>query len=109
TKVNSLVTLKGTIPAPERPITVLQLDIDPNELSNNVPATIAACGDIKESLASLLEIAGRRNISTPKRQWTMQTLDERASPFWAEVAERATCSDVPIAPQRLIGALWENT
>src|SRR5205823_231788 len=43
------------------------------------------------------------------RQWTMQTLDERASPFWAEVAERATCSDVPIAPQRLIGALWENT
>src|SRR5207302_4714023 len=57
TKVNSLVTLSGTIPAPGRSVTVLQLDVDPNELGNNVPATIAACGDLKESLAALLEIA----------------------------------------------------
>src|SRR6266699_416849 len=45
TKVNSLVTLKGTIPAPQQSIKVLQIDVDPNELGNNVPATIAACGD----------------------------------------------------------------
>src|SRR5438552_11893183 len=82
TKVNSLVTLNGTIPAPGQSVTVLQIDVDPNELGNNVPATIAACGDVKESLAALLEIMGNRNIATLKRQWTTQALEERAAPFW---------------------------
>ena len=109
TKVNSLVTLNGTIPAPGQSVTVLQIDVDPNELGNNVPATIAACGDVKESLAALLEIMGNRNIATLKRQWTTQALEERAAPFWIEVAERAACSDVPITPQRVIDALWQHT
>src|SRR5260221_5516634 len=48
TQVNSLITLKCTIPAPRRSVTVLQLDVDPNELGNNVPTAIAACGDLQE-------------------------------------------------------------
>src|SRR5207248_11143143 len=109
TKVNSLVTLKGTIPVPGPFVTVLQIDIDPHELGNNVPTTIAACGDLKESLATLLEIVGRRNITAPKRQWSAQTLAEQAAVFWAEVTERAACNDIPIAPQRVIDALWHQT
>lgn len=109
TKVNSLVTLKGTIPASQQSVTVLQLDVDPNELGNNVPATIAACGDLKESLAVLLEITSERNITAPKRQHTTQTLAQRATSFWAEIAERSACNDTPIAPQRLIDALWQHT
>ncbi len=109
TKVNSLVTLNGTIPAPQQSITVLQLDIDPNELGNNVPTTIAACGDLKESLAALLEIARERNIVAPKRQWTAQTVAQHAATFWAEVAERAASNDVPIAPQRVMNALWQHS
>lgn len=109
TKVNSLVTLNGTIPAPQQSVTVLQLDIDPNELGNNVPTTIAACGDLKESLAALLEIARERNIGAPKRQWTAQTVAQLGAAFWAEVAERAASNDVPIAPQRVIGALWTHS
>ncbi len=109
TKVNSLVTLNGTIPAPQQSVTVLQLDIDPNELGNNVPTTIAACGDLKESLAALLEIAGERNIVAPKHQWTAQTVAQLGAAFWAEVAERAASNDVPIAPQRVIGALWTHS
>jgi acetolactate synthase I/II/III large subunit len=109
TKVNSLVTLNGTIPASGQSVTVLQIDIDPRELGNNVPATIAACGDLKESLATLLEIASGRNISAPERQWYAQLLAQRAAPFWMEVVERAACSDVPITPQRVIDALWQHT
>jgi acetolactate synthase-1/2/3 large subunit len=109
TKVNSLVTLNGTIPAPGQFVTVLQIDIDPHELGNNIPATIAACGDLKESLAALLDIAGSRNINVPERQWSVQTLAQRAAPFWREVAERAACSDIPITPQRVIDALWQQT
>ncbi|HKV58973.1 MAG TPA: thiamine pyrophosphate-binding protein, partial [Ktedonobacteraceae bacterium] len=109
TKVNSLVTLKGTIPAPGQSVTVLQLDVDPNELGNNVPATIAACGDLKESLVALLEMAHHRITSAPQRQWSVQTLEQRAVPFWAEVAERAKQNDVPISPQRVIDTLWRHT
>jgi acetolactate synthase I/II/III large subunit len=107
TKVNSLVTLKGTIPAPH--VKVLQIDVDPNELGNNVPTTIAACGDLKESLAALLEIVGRRNITRPDRQWSVQTLAQRAADFWTEVAERSACNDIPLAPQRVIDTLWQYT
>ena len=109
TKVNSLVTLKGTIPAPGQSVTVLQIDIDPHELGNNVPATIAACGDVKESLAALLGIARSRTISLQERQWSARKLEQRAASFWMEVAERAACSDVPITPQRVIDALWQHT
>jgi len=109
TKVNSLVTLKGTIPVPGQSVTVLQIDIDPHELGNNVPATIAACGDLKESLAALLEIASGRTISAPERQWSAQILAQRAAPFWMEVVERAVCSDVPMTPGRVIDALWQHT
>jgi thiamine pyrophosphate-dependent acetolactate synthase large subunit-like protein len=79
TKVNSLVTLNGTIPAPGQSVTVLQIDIDPHELGNNVPTAIAACGDLKESLAALLEIASSRNITAPERQWSAQILAQRHS------------------------------
>ncbi len=109
TKVNSLVTLKGTIPAPGRSVTVLQIDIDPTELGNNVPATIAACGDVKESLAALLEIASSHLTRLPQRQWSVQTLEQRAASFWAQVAERAACTDMPITPQRVIDTLWQHT
>lgn len=109
TKVNSLVTLKGTIPVPGQSVTVLQIDIDPHELGNNVPATIAACGDLKESLAALLEIASSRTITLQERQWSAQKLEQRAASFWMEVAERAACRDVPITPGRVIDALWQHT
>src|SRR6266566_1247102 len=109
TKVNSLVTLNGTIPAPGQSVKVLQIDVDPNELGNNLPATIAACGDLKESLAALLEIASSRNIAAPERQWSVQALAQRSAVFWAEVAERAASNDIPIAPQRVIEALWHQT
>lgn len=109
TKVNSLVTLNGTVPVPRQPVTVLQLDVDPYELGNNVPTTIAACGDLKESLAALLAIADSRHITSPRRAWSAETLAQRATSFWAEAGERAASSDIPIAPQRVIDALWRHT
>lgn len=107
TKVNSLVTLGGTIP--RQGCTVLQINVDPLELSNNVPADMAACGDIKESLTALLELASTRQLSAPQRQFTLELLTHRAAPFWAEMAERAASHEVPLAPQRVIDALWQHT
>jgi acetolactate synthase-1/2/3 large subunit len=108
-KVNSLVTLQGTIPNPSRAVTVLQINVDPLELGNTIPASIAACGDIKESLAALLQIAAERNVAPPEREWTTQTLADLSDPFWNQFEERAACSDVPLAPQRVIETLWQQT
>jgi acetolactate synthase-1/2/3 large subunit len=108
-KVNSLVTLSGAIPNPLQNVTVLQINIDPNELGNTVLATIAACGDIKESLAALLQITIQRNVMPPNRAWTTQTLAALAETFWGEFEEQAACNDVPLAPQRIIETLWQHT
>jgi acetolactate synthase-1/2/3 large subunit len=106
TKVNSLVTLSGSIPAPDREVTILQIDADPLVLGNNVPASIAACGDLKESLAALLDIAAERGVTAHERGLSAHELAERAAPFWAEMAERAASSAMPVMPQRVIDTLW---
>ncbi|MBO0784129.1 MAG: thiamine pyrophosphate-binding protein, partial [Ktedonobacteraceae bacterium] len=109
TKVNSLVTLSNTIPASGQPVVVLQLNVDPLELGNNVPTTVAACGDIKESLAALLAIAAERGVTAPVRQRSSAVLAPRAEEFWREVASYSSCADVPVSPQRLVSELWQQT
>jgi hypothetical protein len=53
-------------------------------------------------MEAVLDIISNCAISAPARQWTPQVLAERAAPFWAQVAGRAACDDVPVAPQRVI-------
>lgn len=108
TKVNSLVTLGHTIPDPAQHVTVLQLNVDPTELGNNVPAAVAACGDIKESLAALLRLADVRGVTPPERERTPEYLARRAEAFWAGLRERAQSDELPIVPQRIIDVLWHR-
>ena len=108
-KVNSLVTLKGSVPDPRNNVITLQIDADPGELGNNVPMTSAACGDIKESLTALLKLVAGRVSSAPDREWTMQTLAQPAELFWSAVARQAASDDVPLSPQRVIEELWRHT
>jgi acetolactate synthase-1/2/3 large subunit len=112
TKVNSLVTLNHTNPPSDRDITVLQLDIDPSELGNNVPATIAAWGDIKESLGALLrmlEHGEQGEIPGLQRERTAADLAARASAFWAEAHDRAASRSLPLTPQQVIETLWQRS
>lgn len=109
TKVNSLVTLNHTIPPADRNVIVLQLDVDPTELGNNIPAAIAACGDIKESLGALLQLLERGNLPAIARERGTADLAQRAADFWAEIGERAAAASVPFTPQRVIETLWQRT
>jgi acetolactate synthase I/II/III large subunit len=122
TKVNSLVTLNHTNPPSarvDRDLTVLQLNIDPSELGNNVPATIAACGDIKESLGALLRLLDHRleqgksgesgEILDIQRERTAADLAARASAFWAAAQERAASRSLPLTPQLVIETLWQRS
>lgn len=108
TKVNSLVTLNQTIPAADSGATILQLDIDPSELGNNLPTAVAACGDIKESLAALLRIAEERDVTAPPRERSATDLAQLWESYWAQAQERAASAEVPIMPQRVIETLWRT-
>src|SRR5260221_7979189 len=74
TKVNLLITLKGTIPAPRRSGSVLPLEVVPNELGTNVPTAIAACGVLKEPLAALLRFAISRSTTARSPPCSVQPL-----------------------------------
>lgn len=108
TKVNSLVTLGGRIPSPERDVTILQLDADPSELGNNLATKVAACGDARESLAALLQMAESRGVTAPERLRTVEDLAAMWDAFWARAQERAGSDDYPMSPQRVINGLWET-
>lgn len=108
TRVNSLVTLGQTVPSPEAGVTILQLDIDPGQLGNNVATTVAACGDIKESLAALLRLAEERDGVAPSRGLSSDDLARLWGAYWSQAQERAASSDIPLTPQRIIHTLWRT-
>jgi acetolactate synthase-1/2/3 large subunit len=108
TKVNSLVTLSHTVPAPGGDVTILQLDADPSELGNNLATEVMACGDAKESLAALLRIAAERGATALRRERTVDDLGALTAAFFAEARERATSDEMPIMPQRVIETLWRT-
>lgn len=108
TKINSLVTLDQTVPDPVADVTILQLDIDPGELGNNIQMSVATCGDIKESLAALLRIADERNAGVSPRERCAEDLEQLWGEYWSQAQERAASTDMPLMPQRVINTLWHT-
>ena len=108
-RVNSLITLGGTNPAPGGGQTILQIDADPRQLGNNLPADVALCGDAKLVLADLLALAraerGAFPAPPPKSRWTRQELASRAAPWWDEFESKARSDAWPLKPQRIFAAL----
>jgi thiamine pyrophosphate-dependent acetolactate synthase large subunit-like protein len=70
-----------------------------------VATTINGKGSIDEMHAWSIGVIGGNG----GRPYANQLLAERAVPFWAEVAERAGCSDTPMSPRRVIDTLWQHT
>ncbi|MGN6360774.1 MAG: thiamine pyrophosphate-binding protein [Thermomicrobiales bacterium] len=108
-RVNSLITLGSTNPGPEAGKTILQIDADPAQLGNNLPADVALCGDAKLILGDLVALA-RVERGTPdapplRSQWERAALIARAAPFWDEFEQKARSDAYPVKPQRIFAAL----
>lgn len=108
TKVNSLVTLGQTVPDPTADVTILQIDIDPGQLGNNLRTEVATCGDIKESLAALLRLMDEHEATVPSREVSRNDLERLWKEHWSQVSEQAASADYPLAPQRVIDTLWHT-
>ena len=108
-RVNSLITLGWTNPGPATDQTILQIDADPEQLGNNLPAAHAVCGDAKLVLGDLLALAraerGDPAAPPPKSRWTREELVRRAGPWWDEFERKSRSDAYPIKPQRIFAAL----
>ena len=85
----------------------IHIDVDPAEISKNVPAHIPIVGDAKHVLAKLVDRVPR-DRRRPRRAWRRGGAGSRAGARSTRSARR-TATDSEIKPQFMIRALYEAT
>jgi acetolactate synthase I/II/III large subunit len=103
-KMGSVSTLKWTLPSynPERKI--LQIDLDPELLSNNFRNTLSVAGDARLVLADLVVLLRGRGAARKPSAW-LDDLNEARVEFWRDAEAELQADDTPLKPQRVISAL----
>ena len=94
-------TNKGTLPAPGK-VTIIHLDVDPEEIGRNYPTAVGIVSDAKTGLAGLLDAV---KALVPQQRYVKERYEfvaERVT-AWRERIRPDQLSDAtPIKPQRLI-------
>ena len=103
-KMGSVSTIKWTLPASDTDQKIIQIDLDPELLSNNYNNTISIAGDARLTLRDMVALLRMENVSKAPSQWVAGLNRERQA-FW-QAAEAELGSDaVPLKPQRVISEL----
>jgi acetolactate synthase-1/2/3 large subunit len=98
-QTGSQVSRNWTIPAPGT--TVVQIDIDAEELGRHYPNAVSILGDAKVTLARMTEEAGGRR---ERPAWTAR-VRQLVAEWRASVEADVTSEAVPMRPERLLGEL----
>lgn len=103
-KMGSVSTIKWTFPSykPERKI--LQIDLDPELLSNNFENTLSVAGDAKLVFADLVVLLRGQGAAHKPTAW-VDDLNEARAQFWRDSEAILQADDTPLKPQRVISAL----
>ncbi len=103
-KMGSVSTLKWTLPShnPERKI--LQIDLDPELLSNNFQNTLSVAGDARLVLSDLVVLLKGKGAARTHSEW-LENLNEARAQFWRDSEAELSADDTPLKPQRVISAL----
>ena len=103
-KMGSVSTIHWTLPSycPDRRI--IQIDLDPKQLSNNFPNTLSVAGDSKLVLQDLVLLLKREGDARSPSLWVEGLNDERSC-FWQDSEAMFHSESIPIKPQRIINAL----
>jgi len=89
---------------PEPGVTVIQLDIDPEELGRNYPNAVSLIGDAKVTLRQLIDAAGKPAAGAQAWLSRVQALVAE----WRAVAEPLMTSNaVPMRPERVCREISE--
>jgi acetolactate synthase-1/2/3 large subunit len=100
-KVGQNTSLNWTLPRPEQ--ATIQVDIDPAELGRTFRPTVALNGDVKGTLAALLDELEPRDHP----EWLEEIADVKAEAE-EERVEEAASDEAPLVPPRVMHALAER-
>ncbi len=103
-KRGSVSTIKWTLPSFQRDRRIIQIDLDPLQLSNNFANTLDIAGDARLVLKDLIDLLAREGGPRKPSLW-VDGLNRARTRFWEESQAALHSDAVPIKPQRLIHAL----
>ncbi len=101
-KVGSVVSIGGTFPTNRPDRKIVQVDIDPDVLSNTTRNTLSVSGDVKAVLTALLHLEGEPVGSYS--EWTAEVNSWRKS-FWENAEPLLQDRTKPIKPEPVVKAL----
>lgn len=103
-KRGSVSTIRWTLPSYQPTRRVIQIDLDPIQLSNNFANTCDVAGDAKLVLKDLLDLLMTEGTRRKASPWVDELNGMRAR-FWEESVPVLGSDAVPIKSQRIIHAL----
>jgi acetolactate synthase-1/2/3 large subunit len=103
-KRGSMSTIRWSLPSYNSNRKIIQIDLDPLQLSNNFANTLDIGGDARLVVRDLVELLKKEGKLRKPSPWVDELNGKRAD-FW-ELSESSLHSDaIPIKPQRIIHAL----
>ena len=103
-KMGSVSTIKWTLPSRDSGQTIIQIDLDPELLSNNYKNSLNIAGDAKLIVRDLIALLKIENVSREPSEWVMRLNDARKT-FWRHAKEELSSEATPLKPQRVISEL----
>lgn len=103
-KMGSVSTIRWTLPSHQLHRKIIQIDLDPQQLSNIFPNTLNVAGDAKLVLQDLVVLLRKEGSGRKSSAW-VEDLNQARSRFWQDSEAMLKSESVPIKPQRIINAL----
>lgn len=103
-KMGSVSTIRWTLPSYQTDRKIIQIDLDPKQLSNNFPNTLSVAGDARLVLEDLVVLLKKEGKAHTPSSW-VEDLNRARRRFWEDSEEMLRSESIPIKPQRIINAL----
>lgn len=103
-KMGSVSTIRWTLPSYQLERKIIQIDLDPKQLSNNFPNTLSVAGDARLVLEDLVVLLKNQGKARPGSAW-VEDLNRARTRFWEDSEKMLHSESIPIKPQRIINAL----
>lgn len=103
-KRGSVSTIRWTLPSYQPARRIIQIDLDPLQLSNNFANTLDIAGDARLVLKDIAEVLMKEGRPKDTSPW-VNALNRMRDAFWKESAPVLQAASTPVKPQRIIQAL----
>ena len=103
-KRGSVSTIRWTLPSYQPTRKIIQIDLDPLQLSNNFSNTLDVAGDARLVLKDLVGLLPKEGQPRKPSPWAAE-LNRLRGRFWEDSEAMFHSESIPIKPQRIIHAL----